>query len=92
MVRSFYSISPCCRTNLENTKSGEYRRGNCFAHSGMRVRVRYIVVCFRLHESLWQDKYQPDRKVSRETFMVALQNIQHILIRASESADFNKAV
>ncbi|KAK6631889.1 hypothetical protein RUM44_006919 [Polyplax serrata] len=46
----------------------------------------------RLHESLWQDKYQPDRKVSRETFMVALQNIQHILIRASESADFNKAV
>lgn len=31
-------------------------------------------------------------RVTREMLMVALQNVQHIVIRASESVDFAKAV
>lgn len=44
----------------------------------------------RFHESLWREKAHPDRKVTRETMMVALQNVQHILIRASDAVDFTK--
>jgi hypothetical protein len=33
-----------------------------------------------------------DNRVTREMLMVALQNVQHIVIRASESVDFTRAV
>ncbi|XP_069690531.1 laminin subunit alpha-2 isoform X2 [Periplaneta americana] len=50
----------------------------------------------RLHESLWQQKSpvlnESRGKVTREMLMVALQNVQHILIRASDTVDFTKAV
>ncbi|XP_032674953.1 laminin subunit alpha-1 isoform X4 [Odontomachus brunneus] len=42
----------------------------------------------RFHESLWQLRNRPDYKVSREVLMVALQNLQHILIKASDNSDF----
>ncbi|XP_066580920.1 laminin subunit alpha-1 [Prorops nasuta] len=42
----------------------------------------------RLHESLWQLHGRPDYRVSREVFMVALQNVQYILLKASDSAEF----
>jgi hypothetical protein len=45
----------------------------------------------RLHESLWQVKNNPRAKVSRETLMLALQNIKYIFIRATDSVDFTKA-
>uniref|UniRef100_T1HX12 Laminin subunit alpha-2 n=1 Tax=Rhodnius prolixus TaxID=13249 RepID=T1HX12_RHOPR len=45
----------------------------------------------RLHESSWRKKNYPKDSVNRETLMIALQNIQHILIRASDSADFTRA-
>ncbi|XP_066906769.1 laminin subunit alpha-1 [Halyomorpha halys] len=45
----------------------------------------------RLQESLWKVKNNPQDKVSREMLMVTLQNIQHILIRASDSIDFTEA-
>jgi len=50
----------------------------------------------RLHESLWHQRSPPvpgsGDKVTREMLMVALQNVQHILIRASDSVDFTRAV
>lgn len=46
---------------------------------------------YRLHESLWQIKNNPSAKVSRETLMIALQNITYIFIRATDSVDFTKA-
>ncbi|KDR22194.1 Laminin subunit alpha-1, partial [Zootermopsis nevadensis] len=50
----------------------------------------------RLHESLWRQKSPTvpgsGDKVTREMLMVALQNVQHILIRASDSVDFTRAV
>ncbi|XP_034944517.1 laminin subunit alpha-1-like isoform X2 [Chelonus insularis] len=45
----------------------------------------------RLHESSWKIRNRPDYKVSREILMVALQNIQHILLRASEHSNFEEA-
>lgn len=42
---------------------------------------------FRLHESLWKLKNNPRAKVSRMMMMVALQSVQHILIRATDSMD-----
>ncbi|XP_023288824.1 laminin subunit alpha-2 [Orussus abietinus] len=44
----------------------------------------------RLHESLWQVHNRPDYKVSREQLMVALQNVQHILLKASDHSEFQK--
>ncbi|XP_014250027.1 laminin subunit alpha-1 isoform X2 [Cimex lectularius] len=44
----------------------------------------------RLHESLWRMKNNPEDVVSREKFMIALQNLQHILIRASGSVGFTE--
>ncbi|VVC37186.1 Hypothetical protein CINCED_3A012310 [Cinara cedri] len=46
----------------------------------------------RLHESLWQVKNNPSAKVDRETLMLALQNIKYILIRATDSVDFTRAI
>lgn len=50
----------------------------------------------RLHESLWRQKSPSSPgsgdKVTREMLMVTLQNVQHILIRASDSVDFSRAV
>ncbi|KAJ8669684.1 hypothetical protein QAD02_000943, partial [Eretmocerus hayati] len=48
----------------------------------------YVV---RLHESVWIMKNRPDTKVTREILMIVLQNVQHILIRASEFIGFSKA-
>ncbi|CAK9806681.1 Laminin subunit alpha-1 [Anthophora quadrimaculata] len=45
----------------------------------------------RLHESLWQLQNRPDYRVTREVLMVALQNLQYILVKASDSAEFTKA-
>ncbi|XP_065226738.1 laminin subunit alpha lam-3-like [Planococcus citri] len=45
----------------------------------------------RLHESLWKLKNNPTGHVSRDVFMITLQNLQHILIRATKSVDFTKA-
>ncbi|XP_043794597.1 laminin subunit alpha-2 isoform X1 [Apis laboriosa] len=45
----------------------------------------------RFHESLWQLQNRPDYKVTREVLMVALQNLQYILIKASDNAEFTKA-
>lgn len=45
----------------------------------------------RFHESLWYEK-NPKRVASREALMVALQNLQHILIRASDAVDFTRVV
>ncbi|RLU21684.1 hypothetical protein DMN91_006060 [Ooceraea biroi] len=42
----------------------------------------------RFHESLWQLQTRPDYKVSREVLMVALQNLQYILVKASDNAEF----
>lgn len=50
-----------------------------------------IKLNIRLHESLWQVKNNPDSKVSRETLMLALQNIKYIFIRATDSVDFTGA-
>ncbi|XP_039307072.1 laminin subunit alpha-1 isoform X3 [Solenopsis invicta] len=44
----------------------------------------------RFHESLWQLQNRPDYKVSREVLMVALQNLQYILVKASDNAEFIK--
>ncbi|XP_015607311.1 laminin subunit alpha-1 [Cephus cinctus] len=44
----------------------------------------------RLHESLWQLQNRPDYTVSREILMVTLQNLQHILLKASDYSDFTK--
>ncbi|XP_076751939.1 wing blister [Xylocopa sonorina] len=44
----------------------------------------------RFHESLWQLQNRPDYKVTREVLMVALQNLQHILVKASDNAEFTK--
>ncbi|XP_078049382.1 wing blister isoform X1 [Augochlora pura] len=44
----------------------------------------------RFHESLWQLQNRPDYKVTREVLMVALQNVQHILVKASDNAEFTK--
>ncbi|XP_076668102.1 wing blister isoform X2 [Andrena cerasifolii] len=46
----------------------------------------------RFHESLWQLQNRPDYKVTREVLMVALQNLQHILVKASDNAEFTKTV
>ncbi|XP_074102845.1 wing blister [Cotesia typhae] len=46
----------------------------------------------RLHESLWQLQNRPDYKVSREVLMVALQNVQSILVKASDNSDFEEAI
>ncbi|KAJ4442448.1 hypothetical protein ANN_04034 [Periplaneta americana] len=55
-----------------------------------------LKVIYKLHESLWQQKSpvlnESRGKVTREMLMVALQNVQHILIRASDTVDFTKAV
>ncbi|KAK0081679.1 hypothetical protein PV325_011758 [Microctonus aethiopoides] len=45
----------------------------------------------RLHESLWQIQNRPDYKVSREVLMVALQNVQYILLKASDYSEFKEA-
>ncbi|XP_046687643.1 laminin subunit alpha-3-like [Homalodisca vitripennis] len=37
-------------------------------------------------------KNDPTSKVSREMLLVTLQNLQHILIRASDSVDFTRAI
>ncbi|XP_043600424.1 laminin subunit alpha-1 isoform X4 [Bombus pyrosoma] len=42
----------------------------------------------RFHESLWQLQNRPDYKVTREVLMVALQNLQYILVKASDNAEF----
>nr|CAD7199120.1 unnamed protein product [Timema douglasi] len=46
----------------------------------------------RFHESLWRLKTDKKGKVSREVFMLALQNIQHVFIRTSEYLDYTKVV
>ncbi|XP_051174494.1 laminin subunit alpha-1 isoform X1 [Leptopilina boulardi] len=45
----------------------------------------------RFHESLWQLQNRPDFKVTREILMVALQNLQNILLRATDYTDFSMA-
>lgn len=45
---------------------------------------------FRFHESLWQLQNRPDYKVTREVLMVALQNLQYILVKASDNAEFTR--
>lgn len=54
------------------------------ACAGVRHGVRF----YRFHESLWQLQNRPDYKVTREMLMVALQNLQHILVKASDNAEF----
>ena len=49
---------------------------------------RYSV---RLHESQWRVKNNPRGQVTRAMMMIALQNVQHILIRATDSMDRIKA-
>ncbi|XP_042207400.1 laminin subunit alpha-2-like [Homarus americanus] len=44
----------------------------------------------KLHEDYWRLKNKP-QKVTREMMMIALQNIQHILIRATHAADATTA-
>ncbi|KAF7990369.1 hypothetical protein HCN44_000174 [Aphidius gifuensis] len=44
----------------------------------------------RLHESLWQIRNKPEIPVSREVFMVALQNVQHIFLKASNYLEFEE--
>ncbi|XP_072763928.1 laminin subunit alpha-1 isoform X2 [Anoplolepis gracilipes] len=44
----------------------------------------------RFHESLWQLQNRPNYKVSRELLMVALQNLQYILVKASDKGEFTK--
>lgn len=48
--------------------------------------------CRRLHHSLWRAKNNATSKVTREQLMLALQSVQHVLIRATDSIDFSKAV
>ncbi|XP_035736479.1 laminin subunit alpha-1-like [Vespa mandarinia] len=57
-----------------------------YLHSPVKDN-RYEV---RFHESLWQLHGRPDYKVTREVLMVALQNVQHIFIKATDNADFTK--
>ncbi|XP_015124906.1 laminin subunit alpha-1, partial [Diachasma alloeum] len=45
----------------------------------------------RFHESLWQIQNRPDYRVSREVLMVALQDIQHIYLKASDLSEFHEA-
>nr|XP_031843946.1 laminin subunit alpha-1 isoform X2 [Nomia melanderi] len=45
----------------------------------------------RFHESLWQLQNRPDYKVTREVLMVALQNVQHILVKACDNVEFSRA-
>ena len=45
----------------------------------------------RLHESQWRVKNNPRVQVTRPMMMIALQNVQHILIRATDSMDRTKA-
>ncbi|XP_017882648.2 laminin subunit alpha-1 [Ceratina calcarata] len=46
----------------------------------------------RFHETLWHLQNRPDYKVTREVLMVALQNLQYILIKASDNAEFTKTI
>ncbi|XP_054282487.1 laminin subunit alpha-1 [Macrosteles quadrilineatus] len=45
----------------------------------------------RFHEHFWRMKNNPTSKVSRDMLLVALQNLQHILIRATDSVDLKRA-
>lgn len=46
----------------------------------------------RFHESLWRWRNNPNVPVSRDVLMVALQRVEHILIRANDAMNFNKVV
>lgn len=46
----------------------------------------------RLHENLWRWKDHLNMPVTRDIMMIALQNVQHILIRANIVMDFNQVV
>ncbi|CAA9998731.1 unnamed protein product, partial [Nesidiocoris tenuis] len=59
-----------------------------FPYKGKHHSGRHNV---RLHETQWRMKNNPRDYVSRQTMMLALQNLQHILIRASDSMDFVEA-
>lgn len=45
----------------------------------------------RLHENLWKWKDHVNTPVTRDVLMLALQNVQHILIRANNIKDFKKS-
>ena len=54
------------------------------------IRIARFFFFFRFHESLWQLQNRPDYKVTREVLMVALQNLQYILVKASDNAEFTR--
>ena len=45
----------------------------------------------RLHENFWRVKGDRRALVTREMLMVALQNTQHVLIRATDYIDATRA-
>ncbi|XP_014221917.2 laminin subunit alpha-1 [Trichogramma pretiosum] len=45
----------------------------------------------KFDESVWQLKSRPETKVTRQVLMVALQNVQHIFVKASDFTDFPRA-
>uniref|UniRef100_T1J8M8 Uncharacterized protein n=1 Tax=Strigamia maritima TaxID=126957 RepID=T1J8M8_STRMM len=49
---------------------------------------RYVIP---MHENYWRLKNSPESSVSRETMMVALQNIQYIFIRGTVSISFHSS-
>ena len=60
-----------------------------FPSSAVRAtNGRYEV---RLHESVWRVRNSNGRVVSRQMMMIALQDVQHVLIRATDSMDRIKA-
>ena len=85
---------------LEYYPSSSQPNGRYHVRYCSREMIKYmfalLIVIFekfplRLHESLWRMKNNPQGKVSRAMMMIALQNVQHILIRATDSMDRTKA-
>lgn len=60
---------------------------------GLDVKFVHVALVPRsFHHSLWRAKNNATSKVTRELLMLALQNVQHVLIRATDAIDFTKAV
>ena len=63
------------------------RRMKCY----LRALVTSHITPGRLHENYWRVKGDRRALVTREMLMVALQNTQHVLIRATDFIDATRA-